>query len=41
MKMLLLFIVENEKFNLSQVADILTKIFNIQNFSNAILLALY
>ncbi len=33
MKMLLLFIGEDEKFNLSQVADILTKIPNIQNFN--------
>ncbi|AFY80555.1 hypothetical protein [Oscillatoria acuminata] len=32
MKMLLLFIGEDEKFNLSQVADSLTKIPNIQNF---------
>jgi hypothetical protein len=31
MKMLLLFIGEDEKFNLIQVADILTKIPNIQN----------
>ncbi len=32
MKMLLLFIGEDEKFNISQVADSLTKIPNIQNF---------
>ncbi|MGL5195406.1 MAG: hypothetical protein ACRC8Y_17630 [Chroococcales cyanobacterium] len=31
MKMLLLFIGEDEKFNLIQIADILTKIPNIQN----------